>query len=168
MQTNENDSGRVGCAETGSHPTGQAELHRLGAPRFDPARIASVSVFKTYESCERHTFYVRLTNGEGFSIEPMSYATGSVYTNHEGLSIDEARDRALIDAADWADFFGLSPEPYLEDGKRFEPLMTFNRYTTRRAIAAGSRRAKMPKAVECEASQSGPKASPKRRGHADQ
>jgi hypothetical protein len=25
--------------ETGSHPTGQAELHRLDASRFDPARI---------------------------------------------------------------------------------------------------------------------------------
>ena len=32
------DMGASADAETGSHPTGQAELHRIGASRFDPAR----------------------------------------------------------------------------------------------------------------------------------
>lgn len=35
------DHGRVGAAETGSHPSDQALLHGLGAPRFDPARIGA-------------------------------------------------------------------------------------------------------------------------------
>lgn len=96
--------------------------------------IVAVSVFKTWESCERTTFYVSLRNSEGFTLEPISYRTGSVYTNFEGLSIEEARDRALIDAADWADFLGLVVEPYIEDGVEYKPSMTFNKYQIRREL----------------------------------
>lgn len=147
--------------QTGPAPFGLSQSPLSQAEPLVPcaAPVVSVGVFKTYETCERHTFYVRLTNSEGYSFEPSSHRTGSVYTNHEGLSIDEARDRALIDAADWADFLGLVPEPYVEGGVCFSPSMTFGRFTTRRALAAGSRRAKTAQRVECGASQSGLSAS---------
>jgi hypothetical protein len=36
------NSGRVGVAETGSHPAGQANLRCPDASRFDPARVAAL------------------------------------------------------------------------------------------------------------------------------
>lgn len=106
-------------------------------------KVIEVRVWHLWESCERHTYYVQLVSDEGFTIDPMSYRTGSVYTNFEGLSRDEARDRALIDAADWADFFGLTPTPFVEKDEAgnevtYEPTMTFDKYTNRRLM--GERR----------------------------
>lgn len=97
-------------------------------------RIVRISVLRTYESCERHTYYVRVETDEGFTKEVESHRTGSVYTNGEGLSIEEARDRALIDAATWGDFLGIEPEPYVADGVTHQPSMTFDFYTTRRKL----------------------------------
>ncbi len=101
------------------------------------ANIVSISVMKMYESCERTTFYVQLMNDEGFVMTAAGHQTGSIYTNGEGLSIEEARDRALIDAADWADFLQLEVDPFMDDdGIVLEPSMTFDKYSMRREIAA--------------------------------
>ena len=95
-------------------------------------KIIRICVVHMYESCERHTYYVRADTDEGYSKEVEGHRTGSVYNNFEGLTRDEARDRALIDAATWGDFLGIKPEPYYEDGKLYEPSMTFDSYTMRR------------------------------------
>lgn len=100
-----------------------------------PNQIVRIRVFSTYESCERWTFYVELTTDEGYSITPSGHATGSLYTNGKGLSIEEARDRALMDAHQWADFLGLTVEPFVVDGVTIEPSMKFGTYTTRRKLA---------------------------------
>jgi len=98
--------------------------------------ITSVVVRSMYESCERTTFYVMLLSDEGFDMTAASHRTGSIYTNHEGLSIEEARDRALIDAANWGDFLQIEPTPFLDaDGNTVEPSMTFDSYTMRREMA---------------------------------
>jgi hypothetical protein len=65
---------------------------------------------------------------------PSGYATGSSYTNGEGLSIEEARDRALTDAANWGDFLGLEVKPFVRDGVTYEPSMKLETYTTRRNL----------------------------------
>jgi hypothetical protein len=95
-------------------------------------KVQHVRVYYMYESCERHTYAVQLVNDEGFTMDPASYRTGSVYNNFEGLSREEARDRALIDAADWADFFDIEPKPFIEDGEIHTPSMTFDKYSDRR------------------------------------
>lgn len=98
-------------------------------------KIVRIRVFKTWESCERTTFYVELTTDEGFTMTPRSWATGSIYTNHEGLSIEEARDRALTDANEWGDFLQITVEPYEEDGVIYTPSFPLELYTTRRELA---------------------------------
>ena len=99
-------------------------------------RIVSISVFSTYESCERTTFYVRATTDEGLTKEVEGHRTGSIYTNGKGLSIEEARDRALIDAATWGDFLGIEPEPFVVDGVTFEPSMKLSTYEYQRRSLA--------------------------------
>ncbi len=94
--------------------------------------IKRVRVLKMWETCERTTFFVELTNDAGETITPEAFATGSVYTNHEGLSIEEARDRALIQVVTWAAFFGIKPEPYVDDGVAHEASMTLHHYGERR------------------------------------
>jgi hypothetical protein len=96
------------------------------------SKIVSIRVFSTYESCERTTYYVELTSDEGFTMTPCSHATGSIYTDHAGLSKEEARERALIDAADWGDYLNIEPEPLVEDGVVIEPTFKFQKYTLRR------------------------------------
>ncbi len=98
--------------------------------------IVKIRVFSMWETCERTTYFVELTTNEGFTMTPSSHRTGSVYTNHEGLSIVEARDRALIDAHEWGDFLLLAVDPYIEAGITYEPTMTLDAYTTRRELAA--------------------------------
>lgn len=100
------------------------------------ANITRIGIMKTYESCERTSFYVMLTSDEGFTMTAASHRTGSIYTNHEGLSIEEARDRALIDAANWADFLQIEADPFIEDGKPVEPSMTFDSYAIQRRLAS--------------------------------
>ena len=98
-------------------------------------RIVKVDVYRMYESCERTTFYVRLTTDEGFTLDPESFRSHCMYDDMngtKGLSIEEARDRALTSAHDWADFLQLKVTPYVEDGITYEPLMTFDKYTMER------------------------------------
>jgi hypothetical protein len=97
-------------------------------------QIVSIRVFSTHESCERTTYYVELITDEGFTMTPCGHATGSIYTDHVGLSKEEARERALCDAADWGDFLQIEPEPLVEDGDVIEPEFKFTRYTIRRKL----------------------------------
>lgn len=97
-------------------------------------QIVEIVVKKMTESCERTTFYVNAYTDEGYSMTVASHQTGSIYTNHEGLSVEEARERALIDAADWGDFLLIEPTAYKEDGKIIEPSFTFDRFDTRRVL----------------------------------
>lgn len=114
-------------------------------------RIVSIAVYSIYESCERTTFYVRAKTDEGLTKEVEGHRTGSIYTNHEGLSIEEARDRALIDAATWADFLGIKPDPFVEDGVTYEPSMVLLTYTYQReAQERRAARASLPTPVEPE------------------
>lgn len=113
----------------------------MPSPSPDPAAvvgqhaITSISVTRMWESCERTSYYVTLTNDEGFDMTPNCHQTGSVYNNHQGLSIDEARDRALIDAHNWSDFLGIPVRPYVENGETFEPSTKFNFYDNRRVLS---------------------------------
>ena len=104
----------------------------MGERVLSRAAIVSICVFPMHESCERTTFYVRVTTDEGFTKEVEAHRTGSIYTNGEGLSIEEARDRALIDAATWGDFLGIKPDPFVVDGVVIEPSMRFRTYTYQR------------------------------------
>lgn len=99
-------------------------------------RIVQLSIFHMYESCDRHSYYVRATTDEGMTKEVDGYRTGSTYNDYDGLTRDEARDRALTDAETWGDFLGITPDPYIEDGVLCEPLMMFDTYTTQRELAA--------------------------------
>lgn len=101
--------------------------------------IDRIRITKMEESCQRTTFYVELTTSEGFTMTPNGHRTGSLYTNFEGLSYEEARDRALIDAANWGDFLQLPVEPFEDQGEIIEPSMTFETYETRRELANRAR-----------------------------
>jgi hypothetical protein len=102
-------------------------------------RPVKVDVYSMYESCKRTTFFVRLTTDEGMTMDPESFASHSIYNDMDGtvgLTVEEARDRALTSAHEWADFFQLEVTPYYEEGVLYEPLMTFDTYTMRREEAA--------------------------------
>jgi len=119
-------------------------------------QIVNIRVHRMDESCKRATFYVRLTTDEGFSMEVAGHRTGHEYRDPDtqemvvvpGLSVEEARDRALMDAADWGDFLRLAIDPYVEEGSVISPKMRFETYETRRILAArssqGSRRSEYP------------------------
>lgn len=99
------------------------------------SQIVSISVYSAYESCERTTFYVRVTTDEGLTKDVEGHRTGSIYTNGEGLSIEEARDRALIDAATWGDFLGIEPEPFVDGaGVAHRPSMKISTYGCQRDL----------------------------------
>lgn len=98
-------------------------------------RIVAIRVYRTTESCERTSYYVELRTDEGFTKTPDCHRTGSIYTQGEGLSIEEARDRALSDAADWGDLLGIAVDPYEEDGEIHAPSFPLEIYTTQRELA---------------------------------
>jgi len=101
--------------------------------------IVKVDVYRMHESCERTTFFVRLTSDEGFTKDVDSFASHCIYDDMNGtrgLPVAEARDRALTTAADWADFLDMPVTPYVEEGVTYEPLMTFECYTAQREEAA--------------------------------
>lgn len=100
-----------------------------------PELIERIRVVSMWESCNRTTFYVELTNDEGFTMTPCAHATGSDYTNGEGLTIEEARDRAVTDAGTWGDFLRITPEPFIVDGVEIKPRIPMEFYTTRRILA---------------------------------
>ena len=103
--------------------------------------IVSISVSSMWESCERTTYFVRLVTDEGFDMTPASYRTGSIYTNFEGLTKDEARERAMMDAASWGDFLCIPVDALVEKDENgndvvMTPKRTFNSYGMRRELAA--------------------------------
>jgi hypothetical protein len=95
-------------------------------------KIVSIRVTKSYESCERTTYWVELKTDEGLTMTPESFATGSIYTDYIGLSKDEARDRALMTAHEWGDFLDIEVTPYIEEGVAYEPSMKMETYTGQR------------------------------------
>lgn len=97
-------------------------------------KIVRIHVMSMFETCNRTTFYVQLTSNEGHTMTAAGHATGSDYTEGKGLTIEEARDRALIDAANWGDFLLITPDPFLVDGVAIEPSMTFDSFTMRREM----------------------------------
>lgn len=110
--------------------------HQIAEKLTEARRITAIRIYSMHESCQRTTFYVDLVSDEGFTITVASHRTGSVYTNFEGLTLEEARDRALIDADTWGDFLGIAPTPYTDDGMTYQPSMTMRPYETRRVLAA--------------------------------
>lgn len=97
-------------------------------------KIVKISLIHMYESCVRHTFYVIAETDEGYTKSVSSHRTGSLHPFVEGLTLDEARDRALIDAADWGDFLQLEVTPFEMDYRIWEPSMRFDIYKTRREL----------------------------------
>lgn len=100
-----------------------------------PNSIVRIRVTSMHESCNRTTFYVELTTDEGFTMTPCGHATGSDYTDGQGLTIEEARDRAVTDAGTWGDFLRITPEPLIMDGVEIMPRVPMDLYTTRRVLA---------------------------------
>jgi hypothetical protein len=103
-------------------------------------RIVQILVVRMYETCERTTFYVRLVTDEGFHTEPCAHRTGSAYMEDgvrvevPGLSLDDARQRALTDAGDWADLLQIPMDPYVEDGVEHKAVWDRNRFSMEREI----------------------------------
>jgi len=101
--------------------------------------IVKVDVYRMTESCQRTTYFVRLTTDEGFTLDPEAHRSHCIYDDMNGttgLPVETARDQALTTAANWADFLDLPVTPYYEDGVLYEPLMTFESYTMQREEAA--------------------------------
>ncbi len=103
-------------------------------PRAGPAAIVRIRVTRMWETCQRTTFFVELTTDEGFTMTPCCHRTGSVYNDFEGLSVEEARDRALTEALEWGDFLCMEVEPYVEDGVTYEASFPLETYTTQREL----------------------------------
>lgn len=98
--------------------------------------IRSIRVLEMHESCERDSFYVLIYSSEDYDMTVACHQTGSIYTNGEGLSYEDARERALCDAADWGDFLKITPDEFRDkDGKVIKPDFEFQRYETRRVLA---------------------------------
>lgn len=103
-------------------------------------KIVEVSVVRMDESCERTTYYVRLTTDEGFHTEPCAHRTGSVHMVEgervvtPGLPIEEAMQRALSDAGDWSDLLQIPMTPYVEKGVVQKAIWDRNRFTNMRRL----------------------------------
>ena len=87
----------------------------------------SVYVSKLVESGPRYSFWVVIENSKGQTLTPQVFRAYS-YNGSSGLSIEEARDRALIEAHELAGFFGMKAEPFYDNGVLYEPTMVFDRY----------------------------------------
>lgn len=97
--------------------------------------IVKVDVYRMTETCNRTTYFVRLTTDEGFTLDPEAHRSHCDYDDMNGttgLSIEKARDYALMTAASWADFLDIPVTPYYEDGVLYEPSMLFESYTMQR------------------------------------
>lgn len=106
-------------------------MMRTASGREKLRNIVSIRVVRMWETCKRTTYYVELTTDEGFTMTPVSHRTGSMH--EAGLSIEAARNRAIIDAGRWADFLELTAEPYVEKDVTYEPSFPMLPYTMRRA-----------------------------------
>ena len=102
-----------------------------------PGTTVAVRVQGRWETCDRWTYTVQLESGEGYTKDAVSFRTGSKVNDYVGLTRDEARERALIEAVGWADFHQLEPVPFVEDdGKTYEPRYSFKSYEARRQMEA--------------------------------
>lgn len=105
-------------------------------------KIVEISIYRTYESCERTRYYVRLTTDEGFHTDPCCHSTGHVeMVDGErvvvpGIPVEEALQRALSDAGDWADLLEIPMTPYVENGVVQKAVWNRNRFTIERQIDA--------------------------------
>ena len=100
--------------------------------------IIGIRISKLWETCDRTSFYVTLESDEGFDKQVECHRTNSIMdreAGHPGISIDEARDRALIDVHRWADFLNLELDPYIEDSVLYEPSMRMLPHTVQRELA---------------------------------
>lgn len=103
--------------------------------------IVKIDIFRMTESCDRTTYFVRLTTDEGMTMTPSSFASHCLYDDiagRQGLSVTEARDRALTEAHEWGDFLEIEVTPYREDGITYEPSLPFETYTMRRESGEAS------------------------------
>lgn len=110
-----------------------------------PKNIVRIRVCRQWETCDRTTFFVELTTDEGYTMTPVSFRTGSERPKIDGISIEEARDRALMSADTWGDFLGIVPEPFVHEGVTYTPSMEMRPYEIERAMDA-RRKAKAAKA----------------------
>lgn len=117
-------------------------------------KIVEISIVRMDETCERTTYYVRLTTDEGFHTEPCAHRTGSVHMVDgervvtPGLAIEEALQRTLSDAGDWSDLLQIPMTPYIENGVVQKALWDRNRFTN-------ERRMNVKRAARAAASQEG-------------
>jgi hypothetical protein len=90
--------------EAGSHPAGQAELHRLDASRFDPARIRVASRKARFREVDalvsEHLAVHRSLEGVGFVVthRPSGCAVAYAEDQEVGLSVAEMLERDHADA----------------------------------------------------------------------
>jgi hypothetical protein len=96
--------------ETGSHPTGQAELHRLDASRFDPARKFTRGPWMVMpEEAEKLYIRVRGTRlGERFKIANAPFPIADESEKQEAL----ANARLIAAAPDLFEAVRLFVEEY--------------------------------------------------------
>ena len=90
--------------------------------------VAAVYVGRMIETGDRPSYWVTIRNAAGQTITPSVFRAYD-FNGTEGLSNDDARDRALMEASEWADFFGIEMTPYIEGGVRYEPSMTLGAYS---------------------------------------
>lgn len=91
---------------------------------YPKSPIIRVHVEKMVES-SGPSWWVTLTNAAGKTITPQMWKAP---INEPGLSAEEARDRALIEVDEWADFLGFETEVYKEDGVVYEPSLTIGHF----------------------------------------
>lgn len=95
---------------------------------MDPTKPpVEVYVQRMTESGNRLSFWTTIKNAAGQEITPSVFRAYE-YNGFEGLSVEEARDRALIEASEWASFFGMKATPYYENDILFQPSMTLGCY----------------------------------------
>ena len=97
----------------------------------------SVRILPRWESNERWTYWVELVSDEGYAISVSSHQTGGLHNDFAGLTRDQARRNALIDAARWSDFLEYAMDPFVDkDGMTYQEPGALLPYRNRRNLAA--------------------------------